>query len=819
MAVSFPDADRLFRKGDFSELLQLVGQTSGHEAEWDPRARVIVAHAFAITGSLATAQALATIDTSQQSVSLVRARAESVLGIVSQMRGDVASAQHYFHSGIRSAQDSKNSERIAWAHLHLYRLLVEGHPMDALTAMLSRVRKVVTAAGDPQTTAYLHSSVAVLEGQTGRLNEALRHCDMAESLLRLAPNNWISGNVWLIRACVACLGCHFDRAAECLASARELTARSGHVFGAASGEANLGHVETMRGHFDKASAAFRRVLGSTGKSSFAVLAASESFARLCLSVGQLEQCQQALDRIQEETSKHEGLRSVYHVRWAGITYARLLLKRGEPGAALVALQRLEEQSKSIRDLPFAAAIHLTASLALSRTNEDRLAALRLLTCDRLDITQNRELQPQFYYGAGLAVGGRDSPLMKQMRNRALRLWSAQGVVSVQMEMETPPGDTSQADTGSSTESANPSVQRTSTVINSIASAFDVAHSPSLLGIELLETIKSLSCASEARIIEGRSEGASRTDSDTTFAVPLGFHDRKYLTLVCKPPEHPAEAVLLADVLRIGRAALALERARQEERNRAALWPASPAEEQAGALFLAEEMQALLATARRIAPTNVPVLITGETGTGKEVLARMIHAYSTRAEKTFLPFNCSATPKDMLDSQLFGHRRGSFTGAIEHFPGRHPRCRRRHPVPRRNRRDNARRPAQAPPLPRVERGPPDRRDPAGQGRRPRHRRHQRRPRRARSPAAASAKTSSTASTSSACTCRRCASGASRSPPSPTTTCRSTRRSAARATCASPRRRWSTWCCIAGRATCGSSPTRCAGWPPSPNRARS
>ena len=218
------------------------------------------------------------------------------------------------------------------------------------------------------------------------------------------------------------------------------------------------------------------------------------------------------------------------------------------------------------------------------------------------------------------------------------------------------------------ESTNDVVQHASTLVNSIASVFDVAYSPSLLGIELLETIKNLSCASDARIAESRSEGGLKTDTDTTFAVPLGFHERKYLTLVCKPPDHPAEAVLLADVLRIGRAALTLERARQEERNRAALWPASPVEEQAGALFLAEDMQALLAIARRIAPTTVPALITGETGTGKEVLARMIHAYSTRAEKTFLPFNCSATPKDMLDSQLFGHRRGSFTGAIEHFPG-------------------------------------------------------------------------------------------------------------------------------------------------------
>jgi DNA-binding NtrC family response regulator len=80
------------------------------------------------------------------------------------------------------------------------------------------------------------------------------------------------------------------------------------------------------------------------------------------------------------------------------------------------------------------------------------------------------------------------------------------------------------------------------------------------------------------------------------------------------------------------------------------------------------MQSLLATARRVAVTNVPILITGETGTGKEVLARAIHAHSNRAKAAFVPFNCTSTPRDMLDSQLFGHRRGSFTGALENFQG-------------------------------------------------------------------------------------------------------------------------------------------------------
>jgi DNA-binding NtrC family response regulator len=80
------------------------------------------------------------------------------------------------------------------------------------------------------------------------------------------------------------------------------------------------------------------------------------------------------------------------------------------------------------------------------------------------------------------------------------------------------------------------------------------------------------------------------------------------------------------------------------------------------------MQRVLTTVRKVASTTAPVLITGETGTGKEVLARLVHAYSTRAKATFQPFNCSAVPKEMLDSQLFGHRRGSFTGAAENFAG-------------------------------------------------------------------------------------------------------------------------------------------------------
>jgi DNA-binding NtrC family response regulator len=87
------------------------------------------------------------------------------------------------------------------------------------------------------------------------------------------------------------------------------------------------------------------------------------------------------------------------------------------------------------------------------------------------------------------------------------------------------------------------------------------------------------------------------------------------------------------------------------------------EESSSIVFIDPAMAETLRLVEQVAATNASVLVTGESGTGKELIARHLHAKSSRAKKKFISINCAAIPDNLLESELFGHEKGSFTGAV------------------------------------------------------------------------------------------------------------------------------------------------------------
>jgi two-component system NtrC family response regulator len=138
------------------------------------------------------------------------------------------------------------------------------------------------------------------------------------------------------------------------------------------------------------------------------------------------------------------------------------------------------------------------------------------------------------------------------------------------------------------------------------------------------------------------------------AVGAGAYD-----FLCKPIEMDELKFLLKRCFHIAQ----LER---EYRQLQDLWQAESFE---GMLGTSPQMQAVFASIRKVATTDVPVLILGESGTGKELVARAIHARSRRRDGPFVAINCSAIPETLLESELFGHEKGAFTGAHIQRKGR------------------------------------------------------------------------------------------------------------------------------------------------------
>jgi len=544
-------------------------------------------------------------------------------------------------------------------HLHLFRFAVDARPSEVLGVILPATRKAVTRAGRPSLSAYLHNCVATFEGYRGHLDEALRHCALADSLLETEPNPWISCAILINRGCVAILRCEFREASRFFRDAMDAAEICGSTHMHAIAQSNSAWVELLTGQFRRAEETLKSTLSNSSKVGTNI-SALDLLARVYLAQGQLDKCEEVLGPM---TAGRPVQYSTYETRWAALTRAKLLYRQGQPDSALNWLKAIEHVPNEINDGSFVAARHLVTAYVLGHTDNVEQCAQELVRANALGATQNRELQGQFNYLIGGLIAANAPGLGRSLRERGKRIWASQGIVSLPLEL----GGSTEVKARGSIGALSRSDDAIRAVLNHVASLFDVAYSPHLIAEELVQVLSSVGVVRPSIIESSAPVPVAFGASMINF--PVGqLSNGRTVVVNCGLPTNSPDAVTVADIFRLARAALQVEEVRQAERKGAAIWPAEPVEDRAGALFTAEEMLRVLDTARRVASTNVPVLITGDTGTGKEVLARLIHSYSPRAAKTFLPFNCSAIPRDMLDAQLFGHRRGAFTGATENFQG-------------------------------------------------------------------------------------------------------------------------------------------------------
>src|SRR4030095_844570 len=283
--MTYDDALKLLRRGHFRDLINFFSEQN-RLRDADLRSRVLLAYVLALTGRTSSATSVLAFDVSKVPTPL-RCQVEAALGIVSWWSGDHDSAWTHLRCAVQQACDLRDVEWIARMHLHLFRFAVDARPSEALGVILPGTRKAVTRAGRPSLTAYLHNCVATFEGYRGHLDEAFRHCELAESLLETDPNAWISCGILINRGCIATLRCEFRDAARHFRGAMDGAEVCGSTHMHAIAESNSAWVELLTGQFRKGEEKLRTTLSNSSNVETSI-GALDLLARVYLAQGQLD---------------------------------------------------------------------------------------------------------------------------------------------------------------------------------------------------------------------------------------------------------------------------------------------------------------------------------------------------------------------------------------------------------------------------------------------------------------------------------------------------------------------------------------------------
>jgi DNA-binding NtrC family response regulator len=600
-------------------------------------------------------------------------RCLSTLAALARDDGHVEESMVLYQRAVDAAQQAKDDGLVAASSIDLLERSFDRRGFDASLSLASVTRRAVTRVGDAQLSARLHISFGRLEARAGHLERARRHFDLGRKLLALAPNEWLNAAVDLDECALLILLGDVNGAMELALRGATASASSGWSRGKLVSAANLAHLFLSLGRLDEAEAQLVEARRQTFHNGNYDIVLADTSAQLAI-------CSRQFERAESILREHEQ-RAQSFGPWYGFRLRHTLVR-------LLLMQSRDEEAREIASL--------CAISAAQAGNDGLLQAFRLSSAEAelpdsylqsVSAVLTSSLQPEsdletigtvYLILAKWFVGIRRLKAVALL-GRARRVLAFAANRPLEISAENTAAMISDLDGGPATRSGPP----TPPDLDSAVALIELAGHPHILGREAFAILEQAACCerlalvavgpagSRAIAVNGWSEAEALEAVGTAAAEELsvlGQHRDETWQLLARPFADLDHHCTVAAVRKLVATARNLDHFRRDEKQRAALWPAEALDGDPESLWASEQSAELVTIARRIATSPVPVLLTGETGTGKEMLARVIHRASERADRPWQPFNCSAVPREMLESQLFGYRRGAFTGADGSFPG-------------------------------------------------------------------------------------------------------------------------------------------------------
>ena len=546
------------------------------------------------------------------------------------------------------------------------RALLNWVGIEPALAVLPQLRKAALRAGNRRALVEYHLSVARVSAMRDWWRRARAEVDVAKDLLEIEPP---LDQLWQLRqvqAGMATKVCQLTDARRQAQEALGTATTMGSVPFQAASLASLAYITSLAGNYDEA----RQYIDQASP-----LLPPLSHLRFSLYATQIAIGLWSLDadyarrgvEAGEQLSQHFAGGRFYYRLWFELQYARWLLRQGDHlEAASVAVKGLKDvETLADKDLLFRMRVLAAEASANSHSIDAGISQANFYALVASDL--NVEGLAEISRLAAVLIEDRDAPTAGRYLCRAARLLTASGLIGPLADVDRTKADLEAAGTATSTDFRHDPIS----TLESAALMLSLGNHPRALGAEVQSLLGSFELCEQIELNEeSRSEktrvAVAPRDPDY-HVIELGWQNGKRYTMTFRSrpaAKRPAAIFAVQQIVRAAVSATTLPAAEDQ----VALWPQETIASELGLIVSAESMRELLSTSRKLAPSNIPVLITGETGTGKELLAKGLHEASPRRGRNFIPFNCTAVARDMLDAQLFGYRRGAFTGAQEAFQG-------------------------------------------------------------------------------------------------------------------------------------------------------